>query len=434
MLFKNITILDKEFEPVRNQYVLTDKDRFVYIGSDDPDNLGLVSDKEYVIDGKDKLIMPAFYNTHCHISMTLLRGIGEGLSLNDWLNTKVLPFEAVFEAEEKYWGAMLGAEELISSGCVSVSDFYSCLVRYAKGLYAAGMKANICNGIVIFDPEKSFFSDRSYTDTVEMMNYARSLSDGRMIGDISVHDEFTTTDKTVEECVGFAKENGLRMQIHMSEAKINHDSCVKRRGMTPAQYFEKKGLFDIPTTAAHCVQVTDDDIEILKRHHVFVSHCISSNLKLGSGIAPVKKFYDRGVTVTIGTDGASSNNNLNCFEEMHLAAMVCRGVNHDSNAIPAKEILRIATRNGALAQGREDCGLIDTGMKADFIVLDLDKPHLYPDFDIVSNIVFSAQSSDVWMTVCDGDVLYKNGEFTHLDPEEIKAKARESLEKVLKRM
>lgn len=430
MLLRNISITDRDFVLRKNMNVLVDNGRFLYIGTDMPDPLKYHTEEHEIIDGNRKLLMPAFYNTHCHIPMTLLRGYGEGLPLNEWLQTKVFPFEAQFDAEAKRCGAMLGALELISSGCVSISDMYSNLVCYGRGLHDAGMKANISNGMVIFD-DKRFFDDRSYTDTVEFMQYAASVKDGRLISDISVHDEFTTTDKSVEECVGFAKENGLRMQIHMSEAKVNHDSCVDRRGMTPAQYFEKKGLFDIPTTAAHCVHVTDEDIEILRKHNVSVSHCISSNLKLGSGIAPVKKLYERGVNVTLGTDGASSNNNLNCFEEMHLAAMVCRGVTNDSNAIPAKEILKIATRNGALAQGREDCGLIDIGMKADFIVLDLDKPHMIPDFDTISNVVFSAQASDILMTVCDGDILYRNGEFLTIDEEKVKSDAETKFKEIL---
>ena len=429
MIFKNISVVDKDFNLLKNQYVVTDKDRFAYIGKDKPDTAG-----QEIVDGSRKLIMPAFYNTHCHAPMTLLRGYGEGMPLNQWLYDKVFPFEAAFDAEEKYWGAQLGALELISSGCVSISDMYSCLVKYGEGLHKAGMKANLCNGMIIFDPDGSFFDDRSYRDTAEMMEYTASLGDDRIKADISVHDEYTTTDKSVEECIGFAKEHKLSMQIHISETRENHDGCVDRRGMTPAEYFETKGLFDIPVTAAHCVHLSDNDIEIFRKHNVYVSHCISSNLKLGSGIAPVKKYYDRGLNISIGTDGASSNNNLNMFEEMHLAAMVCRGQSNDSNAIPVKDILKFATRNGALAQGREDCGLIAEGMRADFMVLDLDKPHMYPDYDTLANVVFSAQSSDVWMTVCDGEVLYKDGEFMTIDPAEVKAKAKESFEAVLKRL
>lgn len=434
MYFKNISLIDKDFNLKRNQHAVVSGDRFVYIGSQDPRESGMDITGHEVTDGDKKLIMPAFYNTHCHISMTLLRGYGEGMPLNRWLNEKIFPFEAHFEEDEKFWGAQLGALELIASGCVSVSDMYSCLVRYGKGLYDAGMKANISNGMIVFDPEGSYYHDRSYRDTVEMIEYAGTLKDGRIVPTASIHDEFTTTDKSVEECIDFAVKNNLTMQIHLSEAKVNHDSCISRRGITPAKYFESKGLFDLKTTAAHCVHLTDEDIDIFKAHDVYMSHCLSSNLKLGTGIAPLKHYFDRGLNISIGTDGASSNNNLNMFEEMHLVAMVCRGQSEDSNAISDKDILKIATRNGALAQGREDCGLIAEGMKADFIVLDLDRPHLYPDYDTLANVVFSAQSSDVFMTVCDGDVLYKNGEYKYLDKEKIQAEAARSFEAVLSRL
>ena len=433
MLFRNISIVDRDFILQKNRFVLVENGRFLYIGTEMPDPSEYHLEGHEIIDGNRKLLMPAFYNTHCHVPMTLLRGYGEGLPLNEWLQTKVFPFEAEFDAEEKYCGAMLGALELISSGCVSISDMYSNLVSYGSGLHDAGMKANISNGMIIFD-DKSFFDDRSYRDTVEFMEYAEALGDGRMIPCASVHDEFTTTDRCVDECIEFAKENNLHIQIHVSEAKVNHEDCLRRRGITPVRYFEDKGLFDLPVTAAHCVHVTDDDIDILKKHNVFVAHCPSSNLKLGTGIAPLKKMYDKGVPVTIGTDGASSNNNLNMFEEMHLSAMLCRGYSFDSNAIPANEILRIASRNGALSQGREDCGLIDTGMKADFIVLDLDKPHMIPDFDTISNVVFSAQASDILMTVCDGQVLYKDGEFLTIDEEKVKSDAEKTFRKILNKL
>lgn len=434
MYFKNISIIDKDFCLRRNQHVLVNGKTFGYIGSESPESVGMDIKGYEIFNGNHKLIMPAFYNSHCHTPMTLLRGYGEGMVLNRWLNEKVFPFEDHFEENHKFWGALLGALEMISSGCVSVSDMYSCLARYGKGLHDAGMKANISNGMIVMNPEGSFYDDRSYRDTVELMELVKTFEDDRIIPTASIHDEYTTTDKSVEECIDFAKRNNLMMQIHLSEAKINHDSCIKRRGVSPAKYFEQKGLFDLKTTAAHCVQISDEDIDILKEHDVYMSHCLSSNLKLGTGIVPLKHFYDKGLNISLGTDGASSNNNLNMFEEMHMAAMVCRGHSFDSNAIPDKEIIKFATRNGALSQGRNDCGLIDTNMRADFIVIDLDKPHLYPDYDTIANVVFSAQSSDIYMTVCDGDVLYKNGEFTYLDQEEIKAKAVESFEEILKSM
>ena len=429
MLIKNIKLLDDGFHVRDNMNVLVEG-RYIKRIWNDGEGITEAEDGT-VIDGRGKFLMPAFYNTHCHVPMTLMRGYGEGLALQRWLHERIFPFEAKFLAEYKYWGAKLGALELMKSGCVSVSDMYFDLTAYGEALYEAGMKANLCNGIVCFEDDDSYYDNNAYFDTQNLLEWLKSYDDGRIIADASIHSEYATKEKAAREVFEYAADNGMIVQVHVSETRTEHDECISRHGMTPVQYIKRCGAFESPVVAAHCVWLEEEDVDIMKDMGAFMSHNISSNLKLGSGIAPLKRYCDRGMNVTIGTDGASSNNNLNMLEEIHLAAAVCRGASLDANAVSAADFLRFATVNGAMAQGRKDCGLIGEGKRADFIILDLDRENMIPDYDTIANVVFSAQSSNIIMTVCDGQVICRNGESLLIDEEETKAKARESFYKVL---
>ena len=425
MIFKDIKILNKNFEVEDHQNVVVIGEYITYAGPEAQNETG-----HEVIDGHNKFLMPAFYNTHCHIAMTLLRGFGEGLPLDRWLNEKVWPFEAKYTANDKYWAAALGACELIKSGCVSVTENYFDLPTIAGALHNAGLKANICNPYLVFE-EKSFYDDNSYRDTVNLMNWIKEHDDGRIKADASIHSEYCSTLNGAKEVAEFAKEYDLIIQAHVSETQKEQAECIERNGMTPVQYMYAAGALDQPFIAAHCVWLTEEDMEIMKNSGAYVSHNPRSNLKLGSGIAPIKTYYEKGMNITFGTDGASSNNNLDMLEEIQYGAMLCRGVTHDANAIPASEILRMATQEGAYSQGRFDCGTLEEGKRADLIMFDLDRPNLQPDYDTVSNIVFAAHSSDIVMTMRDGDVIYRNGELVHIDEEKVKAEAVESFNRIL---
>ena len=429
MILKDIKILDEDFQVRDHMNVVVEDGRFFSITKGMPDPEG-----REVIDGRGKFMMPAFYNTHCHVPMTLLRGYGEGLPLQRWLHERIFPFEAKFSPQYKYWGAKLGALELMKSGCVSISDMYFDLVDYGRAIFEAGMKANLCNGLVTFDDNASYYEDNAYKDTLKLIQWIKDneTENGcRIKADASVHSEYANKEKALREAFEFAAEQDLIVQVHVSETKAEHEECKGRHGLSPVAYMEKLGAFRSPVVAAHCVWLDDEDIDIMTANGAFMSHNPSSNLKLGSGIAPVKKYFGRGMNITIGTDGASSNNNLNMLEEVNLAAMLCRGQSLDANAITAADIVKAATVGGALAQGRTDCGLIKEGYRADFIVFDLDKEHLTPDYDTLANIVFSAQSSDICMTVCDGEIICREGEALFIDEEETIAKASESFKKVL---
>ena len=220
------------------------------------------------------------------------------------------------------------------------------------------------------------------------------------------------------------------MHLHLSETEKEQRECLEKYGKTPAQWFRDLGTFDSPAYAAHCVAVTEGDLEILLEKGVSVVHNPTSNMKLGSGFAPVQRMLDLGVNVALGTDGAASNNNLNLMEELHLAAVIHNGYHRDPTLLKPARLLAMATRNGARLQGREDTGSLETGKKADIIALDLDRPHLYPNLDTMALAVYAAQGSDVVMTMVDGRILYENGEFLTLDKDRILHGARAAVKRL----
>lgn len=436
MLFKDICIVDKDFEVKHHMYVMTKGAHIVYVGDKDPASLDTVDTAgQEICDGDNKLLMPAFYNTHCHVPMTLLRGYGEGLPLQRWLNEKIFPFEAKFLPPEKYAGAALGSLELLKSGCVSISDMYFDLPEYGRALYEAGMKANLSNPLTNFNDEDSFFDNNSYRDSLHLLDWMKTMDDGRIKLDAAIHAEYSTREKAVREACEWACDNDLVLHIHISETESEHNECKARHnGMTPVQYFLSCGAFKSQVLAAHCVWLSDEDADIMAETGAFMSQNASSNLKLGSGMPNIVNFRKHDMNITIGTDGASSNNDLNMLEEVKLTAMIARGLNHDANAVVPKEVLYMATRGGALAQKRPDCGLIDEGMRADLIVIDLDRENMIPAYDILSNVVFACDSEDIVLTMCDGTVVMKDRLATLVDEERIRYNARKAFRTVLAKL
>lgn len=413
MLLKDISLLNANFQLEEHRYVEVEGDKIKSITGDCP--------KEYqgqVVDGKNKLLMPAFYNAHAHTPMTLLRGYGENMNLQDWLFKKIFPFEAHLTPEAVYSASLLGIAEMFRSGTVASTDMYMFGDSIAEAFLAAGAKLNLSIGTTCFD-DSSFYDIKDYNINEMLFKTYHGAGDGRIQIDMSIHGEYTSSPKIVKEVAQYAKEKNCRMQVHVSETQSEHNDCIDRHGKTPVEYFATLGLFDSPTTAAHCVWVTDADLKILKEKDVTVAHCPVSNLKLASGVANIPEMLAQGIKVALGTDGASSNNSLSMIDEMRVMALFHKGVNRNPLLITTEQALSIATRSGALSQGRTDCGLIQEGMKADFILVDLDNPRYFPREHLVNHVVYAAEGSDVYMTVCDGKVVYCNGEFTTLDLEKV---------------
>lgn len=418
MLFKEIGILDESFEYQAGKWVGVEKGRIAYVGDAQPDDAAAYGE---VYDGAGKLLMPAMYNAHTHAPMTILRGYAENAPLQTWLNELVWPFEAKMTAEDNYWATLLACAEMARFGTVGFSDMYFHTDERVRAVDEAGMKMNVCESELFFEPKP--FADYAIAKKMErLIEQYHGACDGRIRVEYNIHAEYTSNEQTCSDLVAVAKQAGLPIAIHVSETKSEHEECKQRHGgKTPVQYFESIGAFDVPVIAAHCVWVEDDDIAILRDRGAFVALNPASNMKLGSGFAPAAKMLDAGVNVCLGTDGMASNNNHDMFQDMYLMGLIYKGAALDPAIVSPAQVLRAATRTGALAQGRADCGFVAEGMRADLTVLDVTGPSWCPMTNAPVNAVFAGHGSDVVLTMCDGKVIYRDGEYAGIDAEKAKA-------------
>ena len=372
-----------------------------------------------IIDATGMVLMPGLINCHTHLPMYLLRGYADDLNLQDWLQHYIFPREDRLDGRAVKAATTLALAEALRFGTTSVSDMYYFCDTTADCVIESGMKANLCRALSAFDPNEAYKDSYRVKEALSLYNNYNNAANGRIKIDLSIHAEYTCLEDIVRRHSEKCKELGAIMHIHLSETKSEHDACIEKYGKTPARWFYDLGAFDSPTLAAHCVWVTDEDIALMKECGVSPVHCPTSNLKLGSGFARVQHMLKEGLNVGLGTDGAASNNNLNMLEELHLCSVVHNGYNQDPTIMNPNDTVKMATLNGAKIQGRTDCGGIKVGNRADIIALDFDKPHLLPAFDPLAMLCYSAQGSDVCMTMVDGRILYENGEFLTMDKDRI---------------
>ena len=426
MLFKNITILNEQLQIQKNMYVMTTGELISYIGDKPP--MEYFGDE---MDGKNRLLMSGFFNCHAHSPMTLLRGYGENLNLQDWLTKKIFPFESKLDSDKVYWGMMLAIAESIRYGIVSTTDMYYFCEDMARAVLEAGVKNNIGRGVTNFSGG-DLWALASGKESRELYQNFHGAGDGKIRIDMSLHAEYTSDERTVRQLAEYAAEVGCNVHVHVSETHLEHEECKQRHdGRTPAAYLNDCGFFDRPATAAHCVWLEEEDFDILKDKGVSVACNPISNIKLASGTCNVPKLFDMGINVTLGTDGVASNNSLNYMEDMKFFALLPKGFHQRLTAISPEDVLAVATKNGAVSQGRLDTGILKVGYKADLIMLDIGGPSMHPAHDLTSNIVLAASGSDVVMTMIDGKVLYKQGEFLTLDIEKVIYQAEKSVRDIL---
>ena len=414
------------FVCLKNGYLGIDGDRIDYLGTEAP--------REAYDETKDmtgKLLLPGLVNGHTHTGMSLLRGLGSDLPLQKWLFDMIFPVEDRLTDEDFRIGMELSMLEMIASGTTSFTDMYMGAGYTARAVLDSGMKANLCRPLQSFDPDEDPMTCRRMREMLALYDQWNGAGDGRIVVDFSIHAEYTCTENMVRAAAEEAQKRGAGIHIHLSETGLEQQNCIEKYGLTPAQWFDKLGAFVGRAYAAHCVWLTREDRALLKKRGVVPIHCPESNLKLGSGVADVPAMVQEGLTVALGTDGAASNNNLNMLEEMHLAALLHKGVHHDPTLLPLGEVLKMATVNGARLQDRTDTGVLAVGKKADVIAIDMDRPHLIPCLDPLSNLIFSAQAADVSMTMADGQILYENGDFLTLDRDRILFEARQAGRRLL---
>lgn len=429
MLFSDITLLTEEGKTIPHAYVAVDGQTISHVQLTRP-----AGNFDRIYDGRGKLLMPALYNAHAHVPMTLLRGRGDNLPLDRWLTEAIFPFEDEIHDKDAYHATLLGIAEMLRFGVASFTDMYMQTDARCRAVLDSDIKANISDCVVCDDPNLTYEDLPLAKENERWIDRYHGSGEGRLLINMSLHAEYTTTPEMVRSLALATKEAGLRMDVHVSETQKEVQECITRHGKTPPVYLAELGCFDVPTTADHCVWLTDEDRAVLAEKNVFVACCPASNAKLGSGIADVKAMNEAGITLTLGTDGVASNNNHNMFKDLYLLALMQRAGDANPVSLSAEELIRIATRNGALSQGREDCGQIKQGSKADLIVLDIDTPWMQPIHTMAENVIYSAEGCDVVMTMVDGKILYENGEYLTIDIEREIAQVNASRDAILARM
>lgn len=362
------------------------------------------------IDCRGRLLMPGLINTHCHAAMTLQRSYADDLSLMTWLHDYIWPFEAQQTPEEVVLGMKLGVVEMLLGGITSFVDMYFSESHCVAAVEELGIRAVL--GCSYFDAN----AEEAFREVDEAVRLASSGS-GRVRIAVAPHAPYTVSPDNLRRGKALADRYGLSLMVHAAETQDEVRIVRERYGRTPVEHLDALGLLDERCIAAHCIHVTEAEIETLAQRRVTVSHNPQSNMKISSGVAPIERFRAAGALVAVATDGPCSNNDLDLFEELRTAAFLQKSATGDPTALPAFEALRMATANGARAMGYADgeLGVIREGALADLIVVDLQKPHLQPLHDVVSNIVYCGKAADVDTVMVDGRIVVEGRRIAGLD-------------------
>lgn len=415
VLFENATILTMVDEaPVVTGDVGVRDGRVVLVG---PAPQGVTAKRRIPCQGK--ILMPGLVNAHAHTAMAVLRGYADDYPLKTWLFEKVFPAEARLDERAVLAGARLGFAEQLCTGTTSISDMYYHEPAIAQLALEVGMRVSLCNAVVALSPDWSMETDRGVQETLVLAREYQGAGDGLVQAEASIHGEYTSNPRVWAQVAELAQRYDLGIQLHLSETREEHQEALSRnQGKTPAQALAAAGVFEGRVTAAHCVWVSQEDMALLAEKGATAVHCPVSNLKLGSGMADLAALRQAGVNVALGTDGCCSNNTHDLFEEIKLAALLAKGQHLDPTVLSAYDVLKMATVNGARAQGRLDVGQVAEGMRADLILLDLDHPTTRPSYDPLGAVAYSATGRSVTLTMVQGRILYENGAFTTIDLEQ----------------
>lgn len=377
---------------------------------------------EKIIEGKDRLAIPGLINCHTHSYMSFMRNVADDLSFMDWLFGTIDPIEQKMTDEDTYWGACLAIIEMMKSGTTCFNDMQMNIHQTTRAVKESGMRAVICRGLVgSGDDEggqmrlRQAFEERDAAKDCDRLSF--------MLGP---HAPYTCDEGYMRIVSEEAKKNHMRIHVHLSESESEIQQIKEKYGCSPIEMAERNGLFDVPAIAAHCVQITESDMEILKAKGVSVVTNPASNMKLGNGFAPVSEMLEKGINVCIGTDGAASNNSLNLFHEMSLLALIHKGVKRTPQCISAAQNFRIATINGAKALGlSEEIGSLEVGKKADIAILNLNTPSLTPRNNLLAGLSYSANGSEVETVIIDGKITMENRRVLTMDEEVVYEKVNE---------
>ena len=420
--------MDERLAIIRDGAVAVKGNRILKVGSSQ--DISQNYTPKVMIDGKNKAVFPGLINTHTHAAMVYFRGMADDQPLREWLEKHIWPAENRWLSPEFIADAIaLACLEMLKGGITAYNDMYFYEDAAAETTKRIGMRAVLGAGILDFPTKSARTSDEYFFNAESFIKEWKG--DNLITPCIAPHALYTCGPETLKKARRVADTHDVPIHIHLSETKWETEEIRNRYRMMPVLYLESLGFLDERVLAAHCVWLTDREIEVLSESKTGVSHCIESNLKLASGIAPVVKMLKAGVKVTFGTDGAASNNDLNILSEMSTAAKLHKAVSEDPTALDAKTALLMATRWGAEVLGLgKVTGSIEDGKAADLVMVNLSKPHLIPLYNIYSHIVYAMRASDVEMVMVDGKVVVHDGKLTTADESEILQKARHWSEKI----
>ena len=423
LLFKNANMIDKNGESLMGMNIYTEGE-YIFRVEKNTEKTDVKIEPDRVINAENMLIIPGLYNCHTHLPMTMFKGYAEDMTLDKWLFDKIFPAEDKLNDIMVYYGSLWGIAEQIKNGIISSSDMYFFSEDILQAADESCFKVNFSRAIQSFDETENPKNNKRFKEAKSLYKNYHNSSCGRIKIDMSIHAEYTSNSNIIKAVADFSNENMIMNHVHISETKKEHDECIERHGMTPCEFFHSLNFFESPTIAAHCVHITENDMEIMAEKGVTAVHCPSSNLKLACGIAKIPQMLEKGVNISMGTDGSASNNNLDILKEMYIASILQKGISGDPTVMSAKSMLKYATLNSAIAQGREDSGSIEAGKRADITVLDLNSIEAAPIYEYNNALLYSMSGRNVIMTMCDGKILYENGEFKTIDIEKVKYKIK----------
>lgn len=418
--FYNARILDKDFQIIQGELHVVGN-RIAYIGSEKTQDAYGENAWDREIDVKENLLIPGFKDAHTHSAMTFLRSFADDLPLLDWLNKQIFPMEAKLVPEDVYHLSKLAILEYLTSGITSNFDMYFYPEQIAKASVDCGFRT------VLVSPMNDFSSSPREMEE-DYIKY--NAYDPLIRYCLGFHAEYTTSQDRLKEVARLAQKYQAPVFTHNSETEAEVRQCIERNGVTPTQYLDKLGVWEYGGGGYHCVYMTQEDLDIFKRRKLYVVTNPGSNTKLASGIAPVQKMLDLGIPVAVGTDGPASNNCLDMFREMFLVTGLAKLREKDASAVGADQVLKMAVSEGARCCGLDDCDCLAEGKLADLVMIDLHRPNMQPENNLVKNLVYSGSKENVKLTMVNGSILYEDGLFSiGEDPEEIYAKANEIIRK-----
>ena len=420
---KNSTLIsmDEKREKVEyNMDILIEDNKIVSIGK----NLGVENNVKY-IDAENKIVMPGLINTHAHVPMSIFRETLDGYNLQDWLTKKIWPMEDKLTKEDIFYASYLSFLEMIKTGTTTINDMYFMTDEIIEAMLETGIRLQTTRTLMDASGEEQ--GAQRIKELEDLLEKYKNKNE-RLTFNVGIHGLYTAGDKYVDKCIELAKKYNLPVHMHFCENSKEVNDIKNLHGKEPIEILKNK-FKNIKTILAHSVKLTENDIEQIKNMDISVSHCPVSNLKLGCGIAKIDNMLKNKINVTLGTDGQGSGSNLDLFEAMKYAALLQKGIAENPECLPAYEVLKIATINGAKALGLEEqIGSIEEGKNADIIIIDIDDVKVKPVNNLISEIVYNVKGNNVCVTIVNGKILMENGKILNNREDEIYSKCKEIIE------